>query len=110
MISLKPDKHNRDYIERLRHDPRTKALFDSFVYQAIVEVRERHGCAENHHQAEELAHRTAERAVALAMAFVLDNDGEYRMVCEQRDQLLERQLKGFELSAMSPVFVKEQQG
>lgn len=91
-------KTNRPYIERLRRDPRTKALFDSFVYQAMVEVREQHGRPESPYEAEKFAHVTAEKAVALAMSFVLDNDGEYKMLREQFDQLMQTMIDARHLS------------
>lgn len=100
-------KINRPYIERLRHDPRTRALFDSFISQATMLVENRHGNDMEYMGSRRAAHEIAQEAVALAMSFVLDNDSEYRMVCEERDQLMERQLKGFQLCSMSPVFVKD---
>ena len=83
-LIVKENCEERGYIKRLRNDPRTKALFDSFVYQAMVETRESIG---SHASAERFAHEAAERAVALAMGFVLDTDGEYLMVLGELDRM-----------------------
>lgn len=92
-------KINRPYIERLRHDPRTRALFDSFISQATMLVENRHGNDMEYMGSRRAAHEIAQEAVALAMSFVLDNDSEYRMVCEERDQLMNQQLQWARLSA-----------
>jgi hypothetical protein len=107
--AMKQIKKHRPYIERIRRDPRTMALFDSFIYQAMVEVREHHGHAEDPHDAERLAHKTAERAVALAMAFVLDNDGEYEMLRQHNDQLMDTVIETGKLTPRTMILQVEPQ-
>ena len=79
---ITPPDQRRNYISRLRNDPRTKALFDSFIYKATHEVRSISGY-ENLTNAQPIA----QRAVMNAMAFVLDNDGEYQMLLEENERL-----------------------
>ena len=87
----------RPYIENLQNDPRTMAMMDGWIAQATKEAELNHDLCRD--DPRRLAHNAARRALELAMSFVLDNDGEYQGVCEQRDQLLDNALK---LEAMRP--------
>lgn len=77
----------RPYIENLRNDPRTRAMFNGWVAQATATADQRR-CGDGS-GFRQMAHDAAQQALALAMAFILDNDGEYQMVCEERDRLRE---------------------
>jgi len=79
----------RPYIENLRNDARTRQLMDSWTVQAMMEVEARRGHPADEHDSKRFAHEVAQRAVAIAMSFVLDNDGEYQMVCQERDGILQ---------------------
>lgn len=80
----------RPYIENLRKDPRTKAMFDGWVAQATMIAEQRNRGDEYDYR--RMAHDAAQEALALALAFILDNDGEYQMVCEERDRIRDQVL------------------
>lgn len=82
------DRINRPFIERLRNDSRMRALLTSWVHEATIEVTERLGRYRSEASPEKIAHEAAEAALIRAMTFILDNDGEYKMVCEERDRLM----------------------
>jgi len=82
----------RPYIENLRKDPRTRALMESWVVQAMM-ASENSGKPRDEHEAMSFAHAVAKDAVALAMAFVLDNDGEYQTICRERDRYRDAHLQ-----------------
>lgn len=84
--SLIDDRINRPYIERLRRDPRTRVVFDGFLAQVSLRFNDRP--IKDEHEARKMIMRAAEEAIALAMAFVLDNDTEYMQVCEERDRIM----------------------
>lgn len=88
------DHHNinRPYIERLRHDRRTRALFEGWVAQAAMTAEPR--ARGDAHMAARLA---AEEALKLALAFILDEDGEYRAVCAERDRYRDQLLETIDL-------------
>lgn len=95
-------RQQRGYIENLKRDHRTRALMDAWVHQAMME-QEAKGQPSNTYDAIKMANAVAERAVVLAMEFVLDNDREYQMVCEQRDKLMEACVKNVTLNAFPQV-------
>lgn len=93
----------RPYIENLRRDPRTKAMLDGWAVQATMAAEARNrGDA---HDYRRMAHDAAREAIALAMAFVLDNDDEYQMVCEERDTLRASVLDAAFLRPATPLIV-----
>jgi len=92
----------RAYIENLRKDPRTRALMESWVVQAMM-ASENSGKPRNQHEAMAFAHAVAKDAVALAMAFVLDNDGEYQAICRERDRFRDAHLEFATLTPPSSV-------
>ncbi len=83
-------RKNRTYIERLRNDPRTRALADAWVNQAMMEAEQHY---DSYREGAAFAHYAARRAVELAMSFVLDNDGELAATREQLERALETQLQ-----------------
>lgn len=89
---LKPANADRRYIQRLRSDPRTRALFNGWAAQATLEADQRFP---DPHDGRLAACFAAERAIELAMSFVLDNDGEYQMVSDELNQLRNRVIEGF---------------
>lgn len=99
-------KINRPYIKRLRSDPRTKAMFDGWAHQACMEAEARYPDIRSPHDAQKLAYFAARRALELAMTFVLDQDGEYKMVCEERDKAFEALIKQSEMLTPQQIMVK----
>lgn len=84
--SMINDEPKRSYIARLRRDPRLKAVFDGFISQALIETDQRY--PDPYMDRERILYAT-HRATELAMAFVLDNDGEYQMIYEQWEKAVE---------------------
>lgn len=84
------NKANRPYLQRLATDARMHRLLDGWTAQATLEAEGRYP---EPWQDRERTHYAAKSAAALAMAFVLDNDREYQMVCEERDRALEMALQ-----------------
>lgn len=94
-IFEKPERQ-RGYIARLLRDPRTKAMHDGWIAQATFEAEEHCG---DRYDAPRMAQYAADRAIQLAMSFVLDNDGELNAVREQMEKLLEANLT---MASLSP--------
>lgn len=78
-------KQPRGYIARLRNDPRLHAMMQGWVGQATMEAEQRYPHPD---QYAARAHDAAQRAIGLALSFVLDNDGEYQMLREELDRAL----------------------
>ena len=93
----------RDYITRLRRDPRTKTMHDGWVAQATVEAEQRYPQPLD---ANQRAHFAATRALALGMSFVLDNDGELNAVRERLERVLENHLELARLTPPVPFITK----
>lgn len=89
---------NRPFTERMRHDPRMRAMVDGWIAQATFEAETRN---DRYREPSRFAHDAAETALRLALTFLIDNDGEYRAVCEERDRLMEQVLKGAMLTPPS---------
>lgn len=87
---------HRPYIERLRHDPRGRALHDGWVHQAAMVAEQRAGG-----DARMAAHEAAEEALKLALSFILDNDGEYLAVMAERDRFRDQLLETINLQPTS---------
>lgn len=83
-------KMPRDYISRLRSDPRLHAMMQGWVSQATMEAESRYPGLYDDRQR---AHWAAETAIRLAMSFVLDNDGAYQMLREEMDRVLKNTLE-----------------
>lgn len=75
---------NRTYIQRLRNDPRTRAMHEGWIAQATAEAEMRHPDPRDDRKR---THYAVSRALELAMSFVLDNDGELAMVREQLNRM-----------------------
>jgi hypothetical protein len=95
---------NRPFIERLRHDPRMKAMVDGWTAQATIEAEARLRHPDDYRRA---MHEAARTGIALVLSFILDNDGEYRAVCEERDRLIEQVLRAAMLTPPSFVVSKD---
>jgi hypothetical protein len=106
-------KIDRGYIKWLRTDPRVRRIFEGFVARATMEADLEVPHIRDVHEARQLAHVAARLAVQMVMDFVIDNDGEYQMVKEERDQLQERLFKLAELAPnhmamnMAPYYDRE---
>jgi hypothetical protein len=95
-------KATRGYIENLRTDPRTRAMFDGWVAQA-TKTAEARIAGRFGHDAHRLAHEAATEALTLALSFILDNDGELQAVRHERDTLLKQLI---DLHASVPRIIK----
>ena len=69
---LMNNESRRTYLERLRNDPRTRTLHDGWVAQATMEAERVYPEWDDTRR----AHFAADRALQLALTFILDNDGE----------------------------------
>lgn len=81
---------SRNYIARLRRDPRMKAVFDGFISQALIEADQLYPAP---HMDRERTNFAARRSAELAMSFVLDNDGEYQMIYDQWEKAVKAGLE-----------------
>ncbi len=86
---IEQHKH-RSFIRNLRNDPRTRAMVDGWIAQAMVKVEI--GASRDYDR--RATHEAVREGIALALSFILDNDGEYQMVCEERDRLRDHILQG----------------
>jgi hypothetical protein len=71
-------------------------MFDGWVAQSTYEAEQRHPYPDDDRRR---THYAAQRAIELAMAFVLDNDGELAATREQLERTLEASI---ELASLSP--------
>lgn len=95
---------SRPFIQRVRDDGRLSSMVQGWAIQATMIVEQRYGFYPS--DPRRIAHEAAEEALKLALTFILDNDGEYRMVCEERDQLVERMTQTLNhMNLIPPVFV-----
>lgn len=103
-LGIEMPKRARPYIERLRTDPRTRAMFDGWVGQAtmLAEQQVPDPC-----RYAERAHRAAQIALQLAMTHVLDNDGELQAANAEIDKLREHVLQGAMLKPPHLIVTKE---
>lgn len=85
---------NRPFIDRLKSDPRFFAMVQGWEYQAVMETEAQFSYRRCDR---EVMHQTAAAALKLALEFILQNDGEYRAVCEQRDAILKHSLDAMAL-------------
>jgi len=96
----------RTYIQRIRNDPRTRAMHDGWVAQACAEAEQVYPDPSDDRRR---THHAASRALELALSFVLDNDGELTMVREQLDRVLENSITLANMSPRSFVMPKAEQ-
>lgn len=94
----------RKYIERLRRDPRLRAMRDGWVAQATIEAENTYPDPRDGRPS---ARWAAERAIDLAMQHVLDNDGEMHAVMAERDQFRDQSILDTKLTPLRLVIEKE---
>lgn len=104
MINSFMQKQQRSFIERMRRDHGLHQLMQSWVVQGVAQAKIAHDGRDGWFDAR-TASQAAEEALKLALSFILDNDGEYQRVCQERDQLLENIIKHVELTPR-PIIVK----
>lgn len=97
-------RKEREYIKRIRRDPRMRAMLQGWVAQATAEAEQRYP---GPYDEPARAHEAATIAVQLAMSFVLDNDGEYQAIRETLDKVLEAQLTMNQLSPRPLIIPKD---
>ena len=97
----------RPYIDNLRNGPCTKAMFDGWAAQATITAEQCNRGDEYDYR--RMAHAAAQEALALALAFILDNDGEYQRVCEERDRYRDQILNTAMLTPPSMFIVNADQ-
>ncbi|MFC0683187.1 hypothetical protein [Novosphingobium clariflavum] len=99
-------RQERGYIARLRRDPRTKAMHDGWLAQATYEAEQHYPYPED---ARQRAHYAADRALLLALSFVLDNDGEMNALREQLDRITESSLSLLNKFPPAPIILKSEE-
>lgn len=104
--SIEMMRQERGYIRRLRHDHRTKVMHDGWIAQAIYEAEQRYRYPE---QARQMAEYAADRALQLALSFVLDNDGEMNALREQLDRITESSLSLLNKFPPAPIILKSEE-
>lgn len=94
-------ERKRTYIERLRNDPRTRAMRDGWIAQATAEAEQRYP---GRLEAGLRMHYAASRVLELAMSFILDNDGELAMTRRELVQAQKALAKHIEM-APRPIII-----
>lgn len=98
MEKIMEQKRKRSYVEQIRRDPRMKAMLDGWAAQAAMKAEQK---MRNPYADRQSIHDAAVEGIALAMTFVLDNDGEYQAVCDERDALLDKIINTFQTAPIN---------
>ena len=84
------EKQHRPFVQRLRNDPRVRAVMDGIINQAMIETENLY--PRSYEGGRAAMAFAARRAAERAMSFVLEQDREYQDVLIMLDEVLARQL------------------